>query len=300
MKEKIRVAVFLSFSFILLAGCEKLKLNLPKAAVATPPKAEIKGTVIAKVNGNPITLEDLNVEVDTFNAYVPADKPNEKIDTRDKKINYLKNELVRKALLVQAAKDRGLERNEEVQKALENFKENLIVAELVREETANADVTSSEIEDYYNRSKEQLKEPEERQLREIAVGTEGEAKAVMIELLQGGDFAAIARQKSTAESAQKGGDLGFIKKGIKSPQFDDVAFSPSLEVGAVSNYFKGPGGYYILKLEAKREGKVKSLSELWDDIKNGLTFLKRQQKIEDLISKLSRDAKIEIYEGQIK
>jgi hypothetical protein len=39
---------------------------------------------------------------------------------------------------------------------------------------------------------------------------------------------------------------------------------------------------------------------MWDDIKKGLTFLKQQQKIEDLVGKLSRAAKLEIYEGEIK
>jgi hypothetical protein len=39
---------------------------------------------------------------------------------------------------------------------------------------------------------------------------------------------------------------------------------------------------------------------MWNDIERALTFLEQQRKIEDLISRLSRDAKIEIYEGEIK
>ena len=79
-----------------------------------------------------------------------------------------------------------------------------------------------------------------------------------------------------------------------------MAFSDSLEVGKISNIFKAPDGYAIIKLEAKRGGKQKSLSEIWDNIKSGLTFLKQQKKIEDLIGKLSRDSKLEFYEGEIK
>lgn len=292
--------VLLSMAAILF-GCDKLfpkKIKQPsenaKAAV------EVKGTVVARVNDQPITLEDLNAEVESFNAYVPQDRPNDKIDTRDKRIDYLRNEMVRKVLLAQAAKDRGLDRKEELQKALENFKQSLLVAELMRVETANIEVSSSEIEDYYNRSKEQLKEPEERYIREMVLPTESQAKETLIQLLQGADFSSLAQEKSVAASAKNGGDLGYIKKDVKSPQFDAVAFSPGLEVGKISNYFKGPEGYYILKLEGKREGKVKSLSELWDDIKTGLTFLKQQQKIEELIAKLSREAKIEVIESAVK
>lgn len=292
-------AVIFSLSFIFLSGCDKFPFNKTKAP-AEEPKAETKGTPVAKVNNSVITLEDLNAEIEAFNAYVPADKPNEKIDTRDKKVDYLRKEMVRKSLLAQAAKDRGLDRKEDVQKALENFKNNLLVAELVRQETANVEVTSKEIEDYYNRSKDQLKEPEERKIREIVVPDEQQAKDAMIELLKGTDFTLLAQQRSTAPTAASGGDLGFIKKGVKSPQFDEAAFAPTLEVNGVSNYFKGPNGYYILKLEGKREGKVKSLSELWEDIKTGLTFLKQQQKIEDLIGKLSREANIKVYDTAVK
>lgn len=301
-KDIIQLSVFcLLFS---VTGCEKLSSLLggkEKKPSAEQPKAvEVKGTVIAKVNNQAITLEELNAEIENFNKLVPEDKPEEKIDTRDKKISYLKNELVRRVLLSQTSVDRGLDRKEEVQKALESFKQNLLVAELVRDETASVEVSSKEIEDYYNSYKEQLKEPEERRIWEIVVSTEGEAKDVLIELLKGADFASLAQTRSVSASAKNGGDLGYIKKGIKSPQFDDVAFSATLDAGRTSNYFKGPEGYYILKLEAKRGGNVPNLSAIWDDIKNGLTFLKQQKKLEDLIGKLSRDAKMEITESAIK
>lgn len=302
MVKSRRKFLYLIALLVFLTGCEKLFPKKPPKVVSQAQTAvsEVKGTVIARVNNQPLTLEELNEEVESYNKYVPADKPEEKIDSRDKKINYLKNEMIRRALLAQAALDKGLDRKEELQKALNSFKQNLLVAELIRAETENIEVTSAEIEDYYNQAKEQLKEPEERRIREIVVATENDARDVLIELLKGGDFATLAQMKSTAASAKNGGDLGYIKKGLKSPQFDDVAFSTTLEAGRTSNYFKGTEGYYILKLEAKREGKVKSLSELWDDIKNGLKFLKQQKKVEDLISKLSADAKIEVIESAVK
>lgn len=302
MAQYVKRALYLLMAVVVLAGCEKLFPKKPaKDTVSVAPAPlEVKGTLIAKVNNQPITLEELSEEVEGFNKYVPADKPDQKIDTRDKKIDYLKNEMVRRVLLAQAAQDRGLDRKEELQKALNNFKQNLLVAELIKTETENIEVTSAEIEDYYNQYKEQLKEPEERRIREIVVAGESEARDILIELLRGADFAALAQSRSIAPSKNDGGDLGYIRKGLKSPQFDEAAFSFSLDVGKTSNYFKGTEGYYILKLEAKREGKVKTLSDLWDDIKNGLKFLKQQKKVEDLISALSAKAKIEVIESAVK
>ncbi|MFA5063465.1 MAG: peptidylprolyl isomerase [Candidatus Omnitrophota bacterium] len=302
MKRNIILFAVLSLFFSVILGCNKLsspsgrkiELKLPVQAV------EPKGPVVAKVNNISIGLDDLNQEIEIYNANVPADKPELKITTREQKINYLKNEIVRRTLLYQEALDKGLDRNEDVIKALEKTKTDLLVLQLIKDVTQKVDVSSKEIEDYYNTYKEQLKEPEERQIREIVVATEQDAKDVMIQLLQGADFATLAKERSTASSAKNGGDLGFIKKGKKSAQFDAVAFSDSLEQGKISSIFKGPDGYCIIKLELKHGGKQKSLSEMWDDIKRGLTFLKQQQVVEDLIGKLSREAKIEVNEGEIK
>jgi len=303
MRRNTIIIILSIFLFFSLYGCDKIGLTSKKTTTKeekTQVAPLVKGTIIAKINNIPITLEDLAQEIEAFNAMVPENRPEAKINTREKKIDYLKNEMVRRVLLYQQALDKGLDKKEEVLRALEKTKQDLLVVELVREEAAKVEASSAEIEDYYNKYKEQLKEPEERQIREIVVPTEAEAKEILIELLKGADFADLARQRSKAASASNGGDLGFLAKGKRSPQFDAVAFSETLEVGQYTNVFKGSDGYYILKLEVKRGGKQKSLSEMWDDIKRGLQFLKQQQRIEDLIGKLSQEAKIEIYEGEIK
>lgn len=303
MKRSITLLIFLGFLFTGLVGCDKLNLG-PKKTEGRPQAAPIvvKGTVIAKVNNMPITLEDLNQEIEAYNSMVPADKPEAKITTRDQKLDYLKNEMVRRALLYQSAMDKGLDRKEDVVKALDKTKQELLVVELVREEAGKVEVSSKEIEDAYNAYKEQLKEPEERQIREIMVPTEQEARDIVIQYYQGADFATLAKERSKAASAKDAGDLGFIKPGKKLPPFDQEAFSKTLEVGRISNIFKGSDGYYIIKLEAKKGGKERSLSEMWDDVKRGLTFLKQQQRIDDLVGNLtnSPNTKLEFYEGEVK
>ncbi len=302
MKRNITLFLIFGCLFCLLAGCDKLNFSKkPKEA----PKEEdqslaVKGPVVARVNNYPITLESLNQEIEIYNAQVPDDKPEMKITTREQKLNYLKNDMIRRILLYQAAAGRGYARKEEVIRALERTKQDLLVMELLKQEADKIEVSSSEIEEYYNTYKEQLREPEERQIREIMVSNEQEAKDILIQLLQGADFATLAQERSKAASAKDGGDLGYIKKGTKSSQFDAVAFSDTIDTGKISGIFKCPDGYYIIKIEGKRGGKVKSLSEMWDDIKRGLTFLKQQQRLEALIGNLSKEAKLEIYEGEVK
>jgi len=300
---KSKLIIFSAFVVILglMAGCDSLNFLSPKKKAKAPANeysVPVKGTVIARVNNMPITLEDLNQDIEAYNSLVPADKPENKITTREQKINYLKNELVRRTLLYQDGLARGLDRMDEVQQDLEKAKQQLVLMELGKKLTDNVDVSSKEIEDYYNTYKDQLKVPEESDIREIVVSSESEAKDIMIQLLQGADFATLAKERSRSKSSRNGGDIGFIKRGEK-PAIDAVAFSNTLDVGRISSIFKGPDGYYIIKLEAKRGGEQKTLAELWEDIKRMLIFIKQQQNIEDLVTKLSREAKIEIYEGKV-
>ncbi len=304
MKNKIILLVVVSLSLGGIFGCDKLIPGAKKKVevVSAPAAYAIvpKGPIVAKVNNVSIGLDDLNEEIALYNANVPADRPELKIVSREQKINYLKNEAIRRILIYQHALDNGLDRNEEVRQALEKNKRDLMVLQDIKEMTKGITATSKEVEDYYNNYKEQLKEPEDRQVSEIVVGSEQAARDILIQLLQGADFATLARNNSQAPSAKDGGDLGFIQKGKKSAQFDAAAFADSLEVGRISNIFKTPEGYSIIRLEAKRGGKQKPLSEMWDDINRGLVFLKQQQVVEELIGKLSRDAKIDISEGEIK
>lgn len=295
-------------SLFILTGCDNLPFFKPAPKKqAGAPKPPVGVTVVAKVGNFYIAADDLNKEVEEYNALVKAQGVAQNaIDTRDKKLAYLRNEVVRKYILYQEALDRGMDRKENIARALENARISLLVSELLREEIEKIDVSSKEIEAFYNENKELLKEPEQRRIMEIVTGTEDEAKQVYIEVLKGGDFEALAKQYSKAKTSSKGGDLGFIAidpdpaKRIRFDKFYEVAFSPSLEQGSVSSIFKGPEGYYIVKLASIKKSEAKALNELWDNIKSWLLFEKQQKAIADLASKLSGETKIEIYEGKVE
>ncbi len=303
MRRFLGFFLILGFLIPALSGCDLINNFMgPKksSGIQKSPSFKVRGTIIGKVGNIPLTLEELNQDVASFNEIVPADQPEKKITTREQKIDYARNQMAKRALLYQEALNRGLDKDDEITSALERTKMELCVIKLLKDETEKTDVTPKEVEDAYNTYKDQLKEPEERNIREIVVTSEQAAKDILVQLLQGGDFATLAKERSRSSSAKDGGDLGFISKGKKFAQFDAVAFSDTLEVGKTSNIFKGPDGYYILKLEAKKGGKQRSLSEVYDDVKRLLLFLKREQKIDDLLNKLSKTNKVEINEGEIR
>ena len=306
--RKLENFLVILFAVFLFSGCDKLPFigstNQAKQSKQKPPVGE---TVVAKVGNFYITAADLNKEIDNFNSLASAQKlDNNKIDTAEKKVKYLRDELVRKYILYQEALDRGLDKRPEIVKELDAVKMNLLVTELLRKEIEKIEVSSKDIEDFYGQNKDSLKEPEQRKILEIMTPTEDEAKQVYIELLKGTDFSSMARQYSKAKTAANGGEVGFMvynvspEKRMRPDKFYEVAFSPSLETGSTSSIFKGPDGFYIIKLDSIKKSETKTLTELWDNIKSWLLFDKQQKTIVELANKLSGETKIEIYEEKVK
>lgn len=302
-RELIALAVVCTFLGT-LAGCDKFNsTDNSKLAPRTVSAASVippSGAVVVKVNNVAIGLNDLNEEINAFNASLPPDSASAKITTRDAKIEYLKKEVVPRILIYENALDKGLDRNEAVRQDVEKNKREILVRKNVESIFGNITVTAKEVEEFYNASKDQFKDPDERQISMIAVGTEQEARDLLIRLLQGEDFAILARSNSKAASAKDGGNLGFVKPGKFSPQFDAVAFSETLDLNKPSSIFKTPDGYCIVKFDATRPGKQKTLAELEEGINNYLLASKRQAAIVELTDKLMREAKINYAEWEIK
>ena len=307
MVNKYKAKLYLIFSFIALAGflfltggCDKLQ---PKSLIKSK-SYKPQGIIIAKVNDLYITREQLEDEIKTYNELV-KDSPEAKIDSLEKKIAYLNEELIRRYLFYKEAKSTGVDKNPQIQQTLKQVEINLLAADFIQKKINSITATSSEIENFYNLYKDKYyKEKEKRKIREIALPTETKAKEILIELLKGGGFANLARQYSQAKSAYNGGYLDLIEKGQRGnnyTRFDEVAFSPSLKENQISNIFKGDDNYYyILKIEEIEGNKTKSLSEVWDDINKNVVFLKQQQKLQELTDELSKKTNIEIYKERLK
>ncbi|MDP2940603.1 MAG: peptidyl-prolyl cis-trans isomerase [Candidatus Omnitrophota bacterium] len=296
-KSLFLCSVFLFFVF--LAGCDKLPFlsNLfpaktNKQSTPTLETPTIQGTLLAKVDNWVLTLEDYNQKIQDLRQVYPDFK----VESFDDKKTLLE-ELIRQQLLVQDAKLRQLDRKKEVSLAVEEFRRGLLVREIINVLTEDIKIEPKEIENYYNQFKDSFRESQQWRVREIVVSTQDQAKQILIEALKGGDFASLATQYSKSPSASKGGDLGFIAQ-AKFPQLDAVL--STLEVGGISNVVKGPDGFYIVKLEERKGGKEKPLSDVWDEIKEGLTVMKQSQKLQDYITKLKQNAKIEIHEDLLR
>ncbi len=87
--------------------------------------------------------------------------------------------------------------------------------------------------------------------RHILVDSEEKCEQLKQEILDGGDFAEVAKQHSTCPSGQKGGDLGEFGPGQMVKEFDEVVFSA--DVNTVQGPVKTQFGYHLLEVTSRTD-----------------------------------------------
>jgi len=157
-------------------------------------------------------------------------------------------------------------------------------------------VDESEIKAAYNSRKAEFSVPEQRRARHILIkvaktSSEGAYKAarkkleaVQARLKAGEDFAKLAKEVSEdTATASKGGELGWFKAGVISPQLDEVVFA--MDKGDVSDIVETQSGFHLIQLEDIRPAHQQTYAEVKDKIKNELI----QTRANDEAYQLSQD-----------
>lgn len=118
--------------------------------------------------------------------------------------------------------------------------------------------TEEEIRAKYDEDPSLYEKPEERTIEFVSwslVPPVPENAAAIVERARGGEsFEALVEEFSQGPFKAAGGDLGWITRTLTTPEHQLPLFE--MEVGAVSDPISGPNGYYIFKLEEKRESDV--------------------------------------------
>jgi parvulin-like peptidyl-prolyl isomerase len=304
MRKSKLLTVVMCCSLFAFVGCDLI--NPPKKAVkpvkaaAAPAvnvvkaddKMPLPAGVLAKVGNWTMTQAEFDEKikgvkdmVKDFNEKEPGAKA------------MLLNEIVRQQLLIQQARKDGLQNTKEIQTAVQEFENTLLVQEIVTQQTKDITATEEDAKKYYEANGDEFKKAIEKQLREIVVGTEAEAKDVLVQVLQGGDFAQIAKDKSKGKTKENGGDLGF-KTEASFPAM--AAAAATLKKGGVSSVFQGPDGFYIVKVEDIRGGDKVPYEEVKTDLLKFLKLRQQQQALADRVKQIEQQIKVQVNEDLIK
>jgi peptidyl-prolyl cis-trans isomerase C len=203
-------------------------------------------------------------------------------------------ELINHELLLQEAKNRGFDRDRAFLERVERFKERSLLERLrIEEVDAQVKVTMEEMKAYYAANPANFTASGEFRASHILVKTQEEAFDLKKRLVQGEDFAALARKVSLDLSTRyKGGDLGFIKKGLMMPQFEKVLLA--LKVGETSLPVATPFGNHIIKLVERTPGAPLSFEEAKEQVREELLYEKRRKRYDEFVGLLRAKAKLRV------
>ena len=118
------------------------------------------------------------------------------------------------------------------------------------------------------------------------------AELLRSQLLQGADFAELARQNSRDASARDGGDLGTLKRGELAQ--DVEAQILSLSPGEVSMPFRSALGYHIFRLESKDSLEGEGLARVKAQIREILYREKFDARLDAWIKEIKQRAIIDV------
>ena len=150
-------------------------------------------------------------------------------------------------------------------------------------------VSDDEIQSYYDQHQDQFTQPQRERYSVIQTKTEADAKAVLDALNNGGDFAALAKEKSTdIISARNGGDMGWLEASTLPDELKNAGLK---EKGQLSGVIKSSVGFLVARLDDVQPAKVKPLADVHNDIANKVkqekaldAFYALQQKVSDAAS----------------
>ncbi len=323
MKNKILLKLIVLSSFVFVStGCdmvdsikEYFKKDKDKPAVmekkpaatqqATTKKpkmanVDLQANEVARIGGWSITKDEFNEKLEALKELVPE------YDTQDVESKRLVlDELVNQQLIVLDAEKTGVADNKDIVAAVDEFRKTLIVREIATKLTEGIDVTEEDAKAFYDENINLLKEPTQYKVREVVVASQLEASELLIDILKGEDeslaegitFEDAAKKFSTAETAAKGGDLGYL---LDVPFAEMAAPLLGLEEGEVSSVFKGPKGYYIIKLEEKKGGDTIAFEDVKDQIIENQKLVEQQQAVLEYIGKLREKTDIKVNEAYFK
>jgi len=294
--------------------------------------SEVVEEIVAIVNDEIITLSQYKKQHDLLYQMLKSQLEGEEFEKQyDKMKKEILDNIINDLLLLQMAREKGVNVSEQVKLTLERIKQdnNLESDEVLKREMERQGVDfdqfvkqmeedylkqavifsevekyividDSEIVNYYKLHPEEFTEPEEFRLRAIYISTEGKTeeeveskkKEISEKVQAGDDLASLASQYSDGPGKESQGDLGTFKKGQLEKSLEEAV--EKLKIGEITPWLKGRNGWYLLKLEEKKESRLRSFEEVKKNVEEKLATEKRQKKVAEFLKKIREESYIKI------
>lgn len=192
------------------------------------------------------------------------------------------------------------------QDVLEAMKRKLAVDRYMKEKVVPAvKYTEEEVTAFYNQNLERFTPTEWVKTYQILIRCPRSAPAdqaerarkraetILANIRAGEPFEIQAREYSEDASAALSGNMGFMKRGVASPEYDAVAFS--IAPGRVSDVFRSDLGFHIIKVAERRGGEPASLEKVREEVRKVMHSRGQASLLKSIVTRLREDAKIVTY-----
>lgn len=248
-----------------------------KEKAAAPAAAPAEG-VLATVNGKAIPQGRADIMIRNQVAQGQQDG--------DQLRSAVREELIRREVLTQAAAAKGMDKNAALMHQAELAKQAVLIQAYLQDYVRSHPVTEDTIKAEYEKIKTGLGNKEYK-ARHILVKTEDKAKEIIGKLQAGEKFEDLAKDSEDPGSKDRGGDLGWSAPAQYVKPFSDALVK--LEKGKFTPQpVRSDFGYHIIKLEDVRDLKLPS----YDEAKPQIAQRLEQQTIAAHVNELRQKAAI--------
>ncbi|ASL72532.1 peptidyl-prolyl cis-trans isomerase [Ralstonia solanacearum] len=245
--------------------------------------------VIALVNGTRITQEQLDRAIAQSG-----------VQANPQVAQALKQQLIARELFrQQAAKNPAYDKLPAVKQAMQEAHDAVITQAWLKDNIKPAPITDEQVKARYDAIVASLGDKEYK-ARVIQLGDDVTAAQVLAQLKQGGDFAKLAQQYSTAPNKVRGGDMDWVSfkvpveegktQNLPLPLAREIA---TLAVGAASTAPVEAGSQrYLVKVEAARPTQVPGYDAVRPAIRQALETAELERVTVQVVGGLLKAAKI--------
>ena len=286
-------------------GTKKASKSAGKAAEQGKPSEcemsdEVRKQVLAKVGSSVITVGSFADEINKKSPYLRA-----RYESLERRKDLLQS-LVRRELLAAEAAERGLDKNEDVQRSMKQVMIQKLLNKVFEERVKKEGIPEKELKAFYKDHFKEYNKPEQVRISHILVKDQKKAKEILAEAKKKGgnmrNWRQLVRKHSEDRATKvRGGDLRYF------PKDTDKIAKPVVEAafnlkkpGQIAGLVKTKEGYHIIRLTHRRKAFERSFEEVKDQIRQRILRHKRSKVIKDFVDELRNKAKVEIKDEELK
>jgi parvulin-like peptidyl-prolyl isomerase len=160
-------------------------------------------------------------------------------------------------------------------------------------------ITDKELKEYYEQNRTKFDEPPTATYRRIVLKNKADADKVRQEIASGKlSFTQAVKEKSTDSPVlkERGAEIGPVSEGMGDPNVGKLLFT--LKIGETSEPIPvtfPQGGYQLIEVLKRTEGKKHSFDEVKDRVSQSL-MASKQAEVEKFIGDLRADAIVAVFQ----